>query len=236
MCISVWGFIHMGNGVLGGPAAYILWELDGQAADWWRLWDLKSGPQEEQYVLLTQSHFSLFDFCSEFERLLKFKGSPIAQPMRILPFVSMDKMLIFNQWYSEGSYICLRSSIWGINYDVIISNTEARWLSGTCSRSIVDTHPLLSWLRSTAHFSCVGQVICSCMKCRSGDLLCMKWAAFWICFPTTTCFSWRIFMIVFGKSIQIFTWISTSLLMNQYLPHPAGLYFAFFKMKKDFFI
>lgn len=52
-------------------------------------------------LLLTLSHFSLFDFYSESERLLKFKGSPIAQSVRILLFVSMDKMLTFNQWYSD---------------------------------------------------------------------------------------------------------------------------------------
>lgn len=58
-------------------------------------------------------------------------------------------------------YICLPSSIREINYDVIISNTEAGWLLGTCSRSTIDTHPLLSWFREAqSTMSCVGQVIC----------------------------------------------------------------------------
>lgn len=77
--------------------------------------------------------------------------------------------------------------------------------------------------RSTLHYE----------LCRSGDLLCMKWAAFWIYFPSKTCFSWRIFMIVSGKSIQIFTWISTSLLVNQYLfTPPRTLFCLFLKWKK----
>lgn len=149
-------------------------------------------------MLLRLSHFSLFDFYSESERLLKFKGSPIAQLVGILPFASMDKMLTFDQWYS---YISLPSSIWEVNYDVIISNTKARWLPGTCTRSTMGTHPLLSWLRE-AQFtvSCVGQVICSCMK----------WAAFWM-FPSNNMFQLKNFYDSLCKSIQIFTWISTSL-------------------------
>lgn len=151
-------------------------------------------------MLLRLNHVSLFDFYSESERLLKFKGSPIAQPVGILPFASMDKMLTFDQWYSEGSYICLPSSIREINYDVIISNTEAGWLPGTCSRSTMGTHPLLSWLREAqSTVSCVGQVIS-----------CMKWAAFWM-LPSHNMFQLKNFYDSLCKSIQIFTWISTSL-------------------------